>query len=418
MADEFTDVEYTGWGSKIMNSIGGVVIGILLFIVSFPILFWNEGRAVHTAQDLAEGKGNVVSIADASKLDSAAEGKLVHLTGKADTTAELKDDKFGVQALAIRLVREVEMYQWQQEQKKEKKKKLGGGEQTVTKTTYKKVWSAEPIASDTFKYPKGHTNPPMPYKSETWTADKVTLGAYKLTPDLVKQISGDTKIPSVKETLDSVPETLRGKLQLKDGYLYQAAPQDAAASKEKAAATEDSGGGDYAVDEPDSAPGATLGDVRIQFKMVKPATVSIVSRLRGDTFEPYKAGSGTTIDRLMMGDKSAAAMFEQMESENAMLTWILRLVGFVLMAVGIALCFQPLVAIADVIPIMGDILGAGTVIVAIGLALPLALITIALGWVTYRPLVGIPLLVVAVGGLVGLTMLGRSRRAAKAGAQS
>lgn len=414
MADEFTDVEYTGWGSKIMNSFAGVLIGILLFIVSFPVLFWNEGRAVHTARDLSEGKGNVVSISDPSKVDSGNEGKLVHLTGKADTKDELKDDKFGVTANAIRLVRDVEMYQWKEEQKKEKKKKLGGKEETVTKTTYKKVWSAEPVSSESFKYQKGHVNPTMPYQSQTWTADKVTLAAYTLPPDLVRQISGDDKVPVNKELLDAVPESLRDKLQTRDGYFYQAAPKekDTTLAKDKASPQSESGG-DFMEEEPEASPGATLGDVRVQFKVVKPAVVSLLARAHGSSFEPYTGSSGTSINRLMMGDKSADAMFEQLESENTMMTWILRLVGFALMAIGIALCFQPLVAIADVIPILGDIVGAGTIIVAIGMALPLTLITIALGWITYRPLVGIPLMVVAVGGLVGLVMLGRSRRAAK-----
>lgn len=412
MADEFTDVEYTGWGSKIMSSIGGVVIGVILFLVSFPVLFWNEGRAVHTAQDLAAGKGEVVSISP-DKLDSGGEGKLVHVTGKADTKDELKDDKFGVQAIVIRLVREVEMFQWKEDQKKESKKKLGGGTETVTKTTYKKGWSADAISSEQFKYKKGHTNPPMPYQSQTWTASKVNLGVYTLTPELVRQMRGEDKLPVNNDLLAGVPESLRDKLKVQDGYLYQAAPKDSEFVREKAATSDTSAGGDYFEDEADSSSSATLGDVRVQFKVLKPTTVSIVSRLHGNTFEPYKAPSGTSLDRLMMGDKSAAAMFEQMEAENTTMTWILRLVGFIMMAGGIALFFGPMVAIADVIPILGDILGAGIAIVAIGLALPLTLLTIALGWVTYRPLVGIPLMVLAVGGLVGLFMLGRSRRAAR-----
>lgn len=412
MADEFTDIESTSWLSKIMKSIGGILIGIILFFVSFPLLFWNEGRAVHTAQDLAEGKGNVVDV-DPSKVDSGNEGKLVHLVGKADTQDKVKDDQFGVSASAIRLAREVEMYQWTEEQSKTKKKKLGGGEETVTKTTYKKTWSPRAISSSSFKYPQGHTNPPMPYQGETWTAAKVALVAYTLPPSLVGQITGEEALPATKEMLDGVPEETRKQFEVKNGYLYRPATDKTAIVKEKdPVATE----ADLVEEEPESSPGSNLGDVRVQFKVIKPATVSIVSRQHGSSFEPYQAKSGTTIDRLMMGDKSAAAMFEQMEAENTTMTWILRLVGFALMAFGIALCFQPLVAIADVIPILGDIMGAGIMIVAIGMALPLTLITIAIAWVSYRPMIGIPLLVLGVGGLIALIMLGRKRKAAKAAA--
>lgn len=410
MADEFTDVSYTGWGSRIMGSFTGALIGFVVFVISFPVLFWNEGRAVHTAKDLAEGKGSVVSLSDASKVDSGSDGKLVHLTGMADTQEQLKDDKFDVSATAIRLVRAVEMYQWKQSQKKETRKKLGGGQETVTKTTYKKDWSPEAISSDSFKYPEGHRNPPMPYHGQNWTAQKVTLGVYTLPPDLVKQMRDEETIPTTEALLAGVPENLRSKLQLRDGYLCQAATP--ATDGKTPTSTPTSAGGDF--DEEPSSSAWNVGDVRVQFKVVKPATVSIVARLHGNSFEPYQAKSGTTIDRLMMGNQSATAMFEQLESENEALTWILRVVGFLAMAIGMGLVLRPFVVIADVIPIVGDIMGAGFAIAAVGLAIPLTLLTIAVGWVSYRPLVGIPLMVLAVGALVGVFILGRRRRAAKA----
>ena len=55
-----TRVENIGWGSRIIDSIKGVLFGLLLFVIAFPLLFWNEGRAVRRAQDLAEGRGAVV----------------------------------------------------------------------------------------------------------------------------------------------------------------------------------------------------------------------------------------------------------------------------------------------------------------------------------------------------------------------
>ena len=44
MPDSFTTVTRTGWGSNIMNSFVGVLFGILLFIGSFAVLWFNEGR--------------------------------------------------------------------------------------------------------------------------------------------------------------------------------------------------------------------------------------------------------------------------------------------------------------------------------------------------------------------------------------
>ena len=52
----------TGWLSRIVESIKGVLVGLVLIIVSIIVLFWNEGRAVRTARSLEEGAKVVVSV--------------------------------------------------------------------------------------------------------------------------------------------------------------------------------------------------------------------------------------------------------------------------------------------------------------------------------------------------------------------
>ncbi|HEX5269419.1 MAG TPA: hypothetical protein VFW33_02980, partial [Gemmataceae bacterium] len=58
------EVEYTGWGGRVGKAVVGIPVGILLFLVSFVLLFWNEGRAVHYAQALTEVRGKCVEVAD------------------------------------------------------------------------------------------------------------------------------------------------------------------------------------------------------------------------------------------------------------------------------------------------------------------------------------------------------------------
>jgi Flp pilus assembly protein TadB len=50
----------------------------------------------------------------------------------------------------------------------------------------------------------------------------------------------------------------------------------------------------------------------------------------------------------------------------------------------------------------GSIVGVGTGFVAFLLSLPLSLLVISISWIFYRPLVGIPLVILAVGGFVFL----------------
>ena len=98
--DSYTETTSQGWFSRLGDAIKGVLFGLLLAIVAFPLLFWNEGRAVRTAKSLAEGRGAVVA-ASAERLDPANEGKLVHVAGRARTEDTVADPLFGVQAPAI-----------------------------------------------------------------------------------------------------------------------------------------------------------------------------------------------------------------------------------------------------------------------------------------------------------------------------
>lgn len=69
------------------------------------------------------------------------------------------------------------------------------------------------------------------------------------------------------------------------------------------------------------------------------------------------------------------------------------------MFVGTALVFKPLKVLADVLPLAGRIVGAGTGFIAFLLSFVGSTTIIALSWLWYRPLLGIALLAIAVGGL-------------------
>ena len=40
-----TEVSVESWGSRLGGAFKGILVGIILFILAFPLLFWNEGRA-------------------------------------------------------------------------------------------------------------------------------------------------------------------------------------------------------------------------------------------------------------------------------------------------------------------------------------------------------------------------------------
>ncbi len=380
--DSFSETSSESWLSRVGKAFMAIPIGLILFAVSFVVLFWNEGRAVHTAQGLAEGKAGVVSV-EADRVDQTNQGKLVHVTGEATATETLTDPQLAVSAKALKLQRIVQMYQWKERSETKKRKKLGGGEERVTTYHYDKGWVGQPIDSSGFKRPDGHQNPDhWPLKGWTGQAQTVTLGAFKLPAGLVDQIRQTAPLPVGETERDALPDDLKEQARLDAGRFY--------------------------LGENPSDP--KVGDLTVAFEQVRPQVVSLLAKQSGDSFEPYATKAGTSIHRLQAGNASADEMFQEAEAENNTTTWILRLVGFILMAVGIMMVLGPLSVLADVVPFIGGIVGFGTGFLAFSIATVLSLVTIAIGWIAYRPVVGVSILVVAGLALFGFMKMARNRR--------
>jgi hypothetical protein len=387
--DEFTEVTSQGWFSRITESIKGVLVGLLLFLLSFGVLWWNEGRAVSAAKSLDEGAASIVSVSP-EKIDAVNEGKLVHVTGVARTEDVLKDPDFGVSQKAITLSRQVEMYQWVENTKTEKKKKLGGGEETKTVYRYQKQWASQRVDSSEFRKPKGHGNPPLPYDNYTKRAQTVTLGSFSLAESAVKKIGGEALLNLDATALETVTPSVRGHTEVRDGAFYVHAASRTGSPQ--------------------------LGDVRVRFKVAIASEISIAARQAGNALRPWPSKQGELIELVEMGRRTPEAMFHSAKQSAATLTWILRLGGFLMMAFGVGLVFRPLAVVADAVPFFGELLRVGTFFISLAISLPLSLLTIGLAWVTARPLIGILFLAAVVGMVAGLVMWLRKRKAVRVAA--
>ncbi len=371
----FTEATSESWFSRIGSSIKGILIGSILFLVAFPVQFMNEGRAVYRSKTLAEGKGAVIGNVSEDSVDSANEGKLIHMIGQATATGNLTDQKFAVSIEnGLRLKRNVEMYQWHENVSSETKKKLGGGTTTEKTYSYRKGWSGAEVDSSNFhdggQSEYGNGNPPMPFQSETMTSDKITIGAFRLSQSLSQMISKFETF-DVSDQLENVPAAARQKLVA-------------------------NGGGFYLGADPNNP---QIGDVRVTYSCVRPLMVSIFSQQSGETFIPYTNTNGV-IERLELGEHSVEQMFGAMEAENTILTWFLRVLGLVMMVAGLNLVLSPLAVLADVVPFIGNIMGAGTMFVSVLVGCFFSLITISIAWIFYRPLIGLTLLAIAIGIVV------------------
>ena len=382
--DQITEVTSTSWFSRLGQAIVGVLIGLLAIVVSIGLLFWNEGRAIRTAQGLSEGAGIVRSV-PADAVDPGNAGRLIHVSGVLSTAGPVADPDFAVRARGVRLERHVEVYQWKEETHSETRGKFGGGEERTTTYKYVRTWSDQPIDSDRFKEPRGHTNPVMTYRSRESLAAGTRLGAFAV-PDSLLHGFGEARRLEVSEAQANALEIRVNKpVSVNDGVLY--------------------------VGRDRSQP--AIGDMRISFSEVPLQMASVVAAQSGAGFAPFPTRTGTTVELISPGTVPAAIMFQHAEEENVTLTWILRLCGVVLMLIGFGLVLGPLSVAASVIPLLGDVMGAGTFLVALVCTMAVAPVVIALGWLWYRPLIGIGVLVAGAAATWGLVKLLRARAAAK-----
>ncbi len=375
--DSFTEVTRRSWGGRIGSAFKGVVFGLLLVVVSFPLLFINEGRAVKTRKALDEGARVVVSVA-ADRVDPANEGRLVHVSGPA-TGGALTDPDFGVATTALALRRHVEMFQWKEGKSTRTVEKVGGGEETRTTYTYTQTWSDRVETSDRFKDPAGHGNPAqMPVAAVTRHAPDAKLGAFALPDTVIGRLDGFEPLATAAG-LRALPNGARPHA---DGFYLGADPAH-----------------------------PRVGDARITFRRLPEGPVSVVARQAGNTFAAYITKSGRDLLLVDSGVKSAAMLFADAHANNRLWTWLLRLGGFVLMMLGTLLMLNPLKVFGSVVPIIGTLIGLGSGFAALITSLVGSSIVIAAAWIFYRPVFAVASLA-AVAALVFVAVRRRRTRAA------
>ena len=358
----YQEVTKTSYGTRLGNSLKGIVTGLVLFVAATVILWWNEGRAVKTAKMLKAAETECVDVASVASLDPALEGQLIHATAVAKTDEILTDPDYGVSVNAIRLVRDVEYYQWVEHSTSETKDKIGGGQETTTTYTYSKEWVSGPIDSGSFKDPeyqgKNYVRTTVP--DRTVTAQKVDFGAYVLPPALVGAIPAGTSVNVPASVANGVDVFVDGST-----VYYGEQPQTPA-----------------------------IGDVRVSFTQADGGTASILAQVTGNTFESYKHKNGKSLMVLKMGEHSQESMFESEKAANKAILWIVRILGIILAIVALRMTFSILVTILKVLPFLANIASLGVNLVTGIVGFIWSLLVIMIAWVAYRPLLAVALALV------------------------
>ncbi len=336
----------------------GVMIGLLMIIGGTILLWWNEGNNVRNIKTTDEVEKNVVEITSESDCAQYS-GQLVAVGGKFTVEDKaLSDEAFAVSIHSAALDRVVEMYQWEEEQDTD--------DDGNTTYSYKKVWSEELIDSSSFT--KGHDNPTsVEYSSESFYAETVRLGNYLLSSSQISQMATD-KVISLSDDTVSIPEGY----QIKGKYATSSAD----------------------IDKPQ------IGDVRISWKYNGWKEVSLIAKVSGDSFVSYTSKAGKNVNYVTEGNRTAAEMIEDMRTQDKIMKWVLRLIGFMLVFSGYVSFISPLTKLLSYVPFLGNVVNFMFVFILFLLSLVQSLLVIIIAWFRYRPLLSICLL--AICAVIGV----------------
>lgn len=267
--------------SKLKKTLKRIMIGFVVILIGVAMFFLGG--------ILGSGE-NIATIAP-SPVQAENNNKLVYLSA-APTEHEFTDPMFNITAKGLGLDRAVEMYQWVKE-----------GDKYVEK------WSEEIIViEDADAQSKGYTNPAsLPFTSEKWHADNISLGSFTLSPDLAKQIHSSERLPLTNDNFLKLNQDGQKAFKLyKDSYFFGINPEK-----------------------------PNIGDLRINFEVYPAPIVSVLAKQSGASLDVFLGQNGP-IGIVRAGNVGVEAILQDIDlGENSTLKWSLRGVSGLFALVGV-----------------------------------------------------------------------------------
>ncbi len=362
MNSPYVEVTRRSWFDRLAGSIKGIFTGFILFIASFGVLYWNEGRS-----NMAETAAQAVPI-KADSPDMAQEGKLVGATGVLSASDKIGDNLYLLPGEYLTVSRKVEVYAWVEKSESKTEEKLGGTEETTTTYTYAKDWVSDAASSGSFKQAEGHDNVEKTIDDETVNAIDAKVGS--LSVDLARLSLPGSEDISLSETtvaLENAGNAVLGSSK----YIYVSTGWGSLSSPE-------------------------IGDMRISYSAVPSGQdLTVMGKLEKGKLTPFLNDDKKTLYRAFTGTlEDAVATLNQ---EHTTMTWILRLVGFLMMWGGLSAIFAIFSTVFAVIPFLGKVTGALIQAVTFVVALVLSILTILVSMLFHNIYAVVAIVVLAIG---------------------
>ncbi|MCR9141991.1 MAG: TMEM43 family protein [bacterium] len=345
------EVETTSFFGRIMNSLGGVLIGLLLIPASFGVL------AISSCRERASE-----ALQDAVPVEQAVAGKASYATGKIQANP-IGDAPYVRPGPYLTLNRSVQIYAWKQTSEKD-------GEKTIYNCTTE--WTANPsknIGSE--KGCRGKYNPgKRTRETNSRAAIRLNAGGKSFSVDSKADFYG---MPSADITVTGLTQA--------GGYYYLTSA---------------------------CANSATVGCERISYSGTgydPQAEYTVIGTAQGARFQPYTSKNDNKY--LALGAGGFAKTLESIRSSDATMTMILFAISVAMLGGGLSMIVGPLLSLIEYIPLIGGF-GAGLIRVIFFI---IAAIVMAITYFFLRYWYVVLVLFLIVMGIVAYIAISRRKQA-------
>jgi Transmembrane protein 43 len=451
---ENQESEEISYGEKMKDSCCGIGIGFILFVGCLGLSAWNEFRNVANTKTYNAARDEY-KVGTCSPIMTELEGELVHVTcsvGNLQVLGSMDPVLKGIpenQRTGLSLESYMEVYQWDESSTTDTKEDTAGGSNKKETTySYSRRWSSMPPDVVNNFHKSGETCKTQNYGyaclnwdpstvESWWQSSSYRLGTQKID-ESEQPKAGDYLIPKDKlgwlgkatvlkptcsssitssstataapgtSTNTSPPTTSTNTSAPNTRNLQSTAPTTASTTvSNNTNLLSCSPGGTATLQgnkmywQQKDSNNKMIDYLSRSYSIRTTDTVSILAQQKGNSFvswtSPYD--DDYYVYEVVDGSYTVAQMIEDLEARNVGTTWVLRFLTLAFCIVGLVMITAPLATIPDIIPGCGPAIGdlIGSVLWAVDCMLGCCCWTFitAIAWVTYRPIVGIPLLCVS-----------------------
>lgn len=429
-----SSVQHLTFCDRLGKACIGVVVGLILFVISVPLLGWNEFNYVRNEKILLQVEKDVVSVKCSDAPNAQYDGKPVFVSCMVQKAFDfaispdcpnfIENDNHKANSAWFKV--DSVIYQFVEKTKSKTTKTGGGGETTETWYSYETEWVKEPVDSSKFyctskfQSDKDHCSGILSAASisNEGTIPDQLLSRRQVAPDYTVGIGG---LPPNDATMYHLPKELTEQISSsRPPTINVKAPSPIPGRR----LNETQGTVRFAKGDQD-----TVGDVQTIFALANilpgQSTLSVISLQqpnnkgpaagKGKSFAPWQTGMKGTMSEvswLSEGSLTKEQMINEKRNANSGALWMLRFAGFFAMLIGLQLITGPIALMPEAVPCIGNFLGevVGCMLFVMNLCLSsaLSLVIIGVAWLMARPLVGLIILLIA-GIFIGIGFYVRSK---------